>query len=106
METSTLNPKPKTDNLALSFSKTLEEFGIQFQHDLTYKLIWIPVDEISMYMSKFPHIRGYQGEIEISIAKYTNAILVYLANLYDKTIVYLPPDIEIEYHDGDIVVEF
>jgi len=106
METSTLNPKPQTDNLALSFSKTLEEFGIQFQHDPTYKLIWIPVDEISVYMSKFPHIRGYQGEIEISITKYSNAILVWISNLYEKKIIQLPRDTTIEYHDGDIVIEF
>jgi len=106
MQNSTLNPEPQTDKLARSFSQTLEKFGIQFQHDPTYKLIWIPVDEIFVYIGKFPHIRGYQGEIEISITKYTNAILVWLTNLYDKTEIQLSPDIEIKYLDGDIVIEF
>jgi len=106
MKTFTLNSKPKTDNLARSFSRALKKFGIQFQHDPTYKLIWIPVDKIFVYMGKFPHIRGYQGEIEISITKYTNAILIWLTNLYDKTEIQLSPDIEIKYHNGDIVIEF
>ena len=106
METSTQTSKPQTDNSPLSFSQTLKEFGIQFQHTPDYRLIWIPVDKISVYMGKFTHIRGYQGEIEISFTKYTNTILVYLSNLYEKKLIQLPPDISIEYHDGDIVVDF
>jgi len=106
MQDSTLNPKPQTDNLSRSFSKTLKKFGIQFQHTPDYKTIWIPVDEISVYMSRFPHIMGYQGDDRISITKYPNVILVYLSNLYEKKLIQLPPDIAIEYHDGDIVIEF
>ena len=106
MKTSTLNSKPQTDKLARSFSKTLKEFGIQFQHSPDYRLIWIPVDEVSIFMNRFPHMKGKQGEIEISFTKYTNAILVYLNNLYEKKLIQLPPNISIEYHDGDIVVDF
>jgi hypothetical protein len=106
MQAPSLNPKPKTDNSPLSFSKTLEEFGIQFQHSPDYKLIWIPIDQISIFMNRFPHMMGKQGEIEISFTKYTNAILVYLNNLYEKKLIQLPPDISIEYHDGDIVIDF
>jgi len=106
MQNSTLNSEPKTDNLARSFSKTLEKFGIQFQHDPTYKLIWIPVDKVSVYMDGFPSIIAEQGEDKISVTKYPNAILIYLSNLYEKKLIQLPPDIAIEYHDGDIVVDF
>ena len=106
MQAPSLNPKPKTDNLARSFSKTLKEFGIQHYHDPAYRLIWIPVDEVSVFMDRFPHMKGKQGEIEISFTKYTNAILVYLNNLYEKKLIQLPPNISIEYHDGDIVVDF
>ena len=106
MQNSTLNPEPKTDNLARSFSQTLEKFGIQFQHSPDYKLIWIPVDKVSVYMDGFPSIIAEQGEDKISVTKYPNAILIYLSNLYEKKLIQLPPDIAIEYHDGDIVVDF
>ena len=106
MKTPSLNPKPQIDNSPLSFSKTLEEFGIQFQHSPYYKLIWIPVDEISIDLGKYPRIMGKQGEDEIFITKYPSAILVYLSNLYEKKLIHLPPDIAIEYHDGEIVIDF
>ena len=106
MQNSTLNPEPKTDKLARSFSRALEKFGIQFQHSPDYRLIWIPVDEISVDLGKFSHIIGKQGDDKISITKYPNAILVYLSNLYEKKLIQLPPDIAIEYLDGNIVIDF
>jgi len=106
MQNSTQTSEPKTDKLARSFSQALKKFGIQFQHSPDYKLIWIPVDEISVDLGKFPHIIGYQGDDKISITKYPNAILVYLSNLYEKKLIQLPPDIAIEYLDGNIVIDF
>jgi len=106
MKTPSLNPKSENENLSLSFSKTLEEFGIQYYHTPDYKLIWIPIDKISINLGKYPHIMGKQGEDEIFITKYPNTILIYLANLYEKKLIHLPPDIAIEYHDGEIVIDF
>jgi len=106
MQAPSLNPEPKTDKLAHSFSRALKKFGIQFQHTPDYKLIWIPVDEISVDLQKYPSIYGMQGETKIVITRYSKAISVYLANLYEKKLIQLPPDIAIEYHNGDIVVDF
>jgi len=106
MQTPSLNSKSETGNLPRSFSQILEKFGIQFQHSPDYKLIWIPVDKVFMDLGKYPTISGIQGETKIMITRYSKAISIYLANLYEKKLIQLSPDISIEYHDGDIIIEF
>ena len=106
MQTPSLDPKSEIYISVQSFLKTLKEFKIQFNHDPNYKIFWIPIDLISVDLGKFPKIRGEQGDIEISITRYSNAIAIWISDSYNKKLIYLPPDKIVEYHNGDIVIEF